>query len=133
MTTTATAPAAVTRQRVLDLVAQVERGTIDEAMREFYAEEVVMQESNGAATHGRAANVERERAFFGSITVHEHRALSVLVDGDRSAINWLFDYTAADGTRYRMNQIAHQTWRDGRIVHERFYYDSASLVVNTAA
>ena len=122
-----------TRNRVQDLIAHVEQGKILEAMEEFYADDVVMQESNGAATVGKAANLERERAFFGSITEPETRALSVAVDGDRSAINWLFEFTGADGKRYRMDQVAYQTWRGDRIVHERFYYDSASLAAEPAA
>ena len=122
-----------TRQRVLDLVAYVEQGRILEAIDEFYADDVVMQESNGTATAGKAANLERERAFYGTITDVENRALSVVVDGDRAAINWLFEFTGADGKRYRMDQVAYQRWSGGVIVHERFYYDSASLVAEPVA
>ena len=116
-----------TRERVLDLVSYVEQGRILDAIREFYADDVVMQDNLNPPTVGKAANLERERAFFGAIQVHEHRALSVLVDGDRATINWLFQFTGADGVRYRMDQLALQQWRDGRIVRERFVYDSASL------
>ena len=35
----------------------------------------------------------------------------------------------ADGTPYRMDEIAIQTWRDGEIVHERYVYDTGSLAV----
>ena len=75
-----------------------------------------------------AANRERERQFFGGITVHQHRALSVAVDGDQAVIHWLFEFTGGDGKRYRMDQLAQQEWKDGRVVRERFYYDSASIV-----
>ena len=122
-----------TKTRVQDLVALVEQGRIIEAIEEFYADDVVMQESNGTATAGKAANLERERAFFGSITDARTRALDVAVDGDRAAINWLFEYTGADGRRYRMDQVALQRWQDDRVVHERFYYDSASLLAEPEA
>ena len=115
------------RERVQQLVAYVERGQILEAIDEFYADDVVMQDNLNPPTVGKAANLERERAFFSAIQVHEHRALAVLVEGDRAIINWLFEFTGADGIRYRMDQIAVQQWRDGRIVRERFVYDSASL------
>jgi ketosteroid isomerase-like protein len=39
----------------------------------------------------------------------------------------VFDYTTEDGQRYRMDEIADQTWRDGKIVRERFIYDTATL------
>jgi ketosteroid isomerase-like protein len=115
------------RQHVQDFIAHVEAGKNIEAIMRFYADDVVMQESNGAATAGKQANLERERAFFGAITVHEQRALSVAVDGDRVTINWLFEYTDAERKRWRMDELAYQTWRGDRIVHERFYYDSAAL------
>ena len=122
-----------TTSRVHELITRVEQGRILEAMDEFYADDVVMQESNGTATAGKAANLERERAFFGSITDARTRALDVAVDGDRAAINWLFEYTGADGRRYRMDEVALQRWRGDRIVHERFYYDSASLLAEPEA
>jgi ketosteroid isomerase-like protein len=117
----------LTKDRVRALVARVEQGQVLEAIEEFYDADVVMQDNNNPPTAGRQANLERERAFFGAITVREQRALSVTVDGDRAAINWLFDFTGGDGKRYVMDQIAHQTWRDGKIVRERFYYDSATV------
>ena len=43
-------------------------------------------------------------------------------------IHWLFEFTGGDGKRYRLNQLALQNWKDGRIVKERFYYDSARIV-----
>ena len=68
-----------------------------------------------------------KKAFFGSLRSSSFRAASVVVDGDRSAINWVFDYTTGDGQRYRMDEIASQTWQDGKIVRERFVYDTATL------
>jgi ketosteroid isomerase-like protein len=116
-----------TKQRVLDFVAHVERGDIIPALERFYADDVVMQQTDGTTTAGRDANIARERDFFGSITVHQHRAISVVVDGDRAAINWLLEFTGGDGVRYRMDQIAFQTWRGDRIAHERFFYDAAGI------
>jgi ketosteroid isomerase-like protein len=57
------------------------------------------------------------------------RLVSVVVEGNRAVLNWIFDYTTADGRRYRMDEIAVQTWQDGKIVHERYIYDTASLAI----
>ena len=115
------------RTRVQQLVDLVEQNRIVEAIDEFYADDVAMQDNANPPVVGRAANRERERAFFAGITLHQNRALSVAVDGDRVAINWLLEFTGADGKRYRLDQIAHQTWRGDRIATERFYYDSAGI------
>ena len=115
------------RDRVQDLIRLVEANRVLDAMEEYYAADLVMEESNGVATVGKPANVERERAFFGAISEPRNRAESVVVDGDHVAIRWVFTFTGGDGKRVRMDQVAYQTWRGDQIVHERFYYDSASL------
>ena len=109
------------------LVALVEQGRMLEAIQTYYGDDVAMQENLDAPTVGLAPNIERERAFFGSLRSVKFRAASVLVEGNRAAINWIFDYTTADGQRYRLDQVALQTWRDGKVTHERFIYDTATL------
>jgi ketosteroid isomerase-like protein len=117
-----------TREQVLRLVRYVESNRILDAIDEFYADDVSMQDNLDPPVVGKAANRERERAFFGGITVHQNRALSVAVDGDQAVIHWLFEFTGGDGKRYRIDQLAHQSWKDGRVASERFYYDSARIV-----
>jgi len=113
----------------LKLVEYVKSGRIPEAIQEFYADEAVMQENRQPPTVGKAANLARERAFADSVErFHEVSAVSVSVDGDQVLIEWTFDYTTRAGQRIRMEEIAQQTWRDGRIVRERFFYDSATLL-----
>ena len=116
-----------TRDQVAQLVRFVEANRILDAIDQFYDEDVSMRDNGNAPVVGRAANRERERAFFAGITVHEHRALSVVVDGDHAVIHWLFEFTGGDGKRYRLDQLSYQDWKDGRIVKERFYYDSATI------
>ncbi len=53
------------------------------------------------------------------------RAVSYLVDGDRVAINYLFEMVTADGARLRMDEVAYQLWQGDRIVSERYFYDPA--------
>ena len=116
-----------TRDQVHRLVRYVESNRILDEIDELYDEHVSMQDNQNPPTVGKAANRERERQFFGGITVHQNRALSVAVDGDQAVIHWLFEFTGGDGKRYRMDQLAQQEWKDGRVVRERFYYDSASI------
>ena len=117
-----------TRDQVEKLVRYVEANRILDALDELYADDVSMQDNLNPPVVGKDANRDRERAFFGSITVHQNRALSVAVDGDQAVIHWLFEFTGADGKRYRMDQLSHQQWKNGRVVKERFYYDSANIV-----
>ena len=117
-----------TRERVHELVGYVQAGRIPEAIERFYADDATMQENRQPPTVGKAANLARERAFGDSIARwHEAAARSIAVDGDRVSIEWVFEYTTREGQRIRMEEIAQQTWRDGKIAHERFFYDSATL------
>lgn len=117
-----------TRERVLELVEYAKAGRIPEAIEKFYADGVTMQENRQPPTVGKAANLAREQAFGDSVeTWHEVTTRSIAVDGDQALIEWVFDYTTREGRRIRMEEIAQQTWRDGRIERERFFYDTASL------
>ena len=117
-----------TRDRVQQLIARAERWQILDAMTEFYADDVVMQENLNPPTIGLTANLERERAFVASIAkVNEMRAQAVVVDGDRAVINWRQDLVTTNGQRLYFDQLSFQLWKDGKIVSERFVYDPSSL------
>jgi len=104
----------------------VERGKFLEAIQEFYAEEATMQENNDPPRVGIAALLEREKQFLNSIReIRLHKVDSFLVDGDRAAINWIFETTDREGKKRRLDEVAYQLWRDGKIIRERFYYDPA--------
>ena len=128
MKTNAPTPTAETvRDRVQQLVARAEQWKILEAMQEFYADNVVMQDNLNAPTIGLAANLERERAFVASVTkVNEMRAEAVIVDGNRAVINWRQDLVI-NGQRLTFDQLSLQVWENGKIVHERFVYDPSTL------
>jgi ketosteroid isomerase-like protein len=125
-------PTASIKQNVLGLISLVENGRMLDAMTAYYAADVAMQENVAPPTVGFAENYAREAAFYGSLRALKFNLVSYLVEGDHAVINWVFDYTTADGQQYRMDEISWQTWRDGKIIHERYVYDTATLA-RTAA
>ena len=117
-------------QHVRQLISLVEQGRFLEAIQEFYAEDASMQENNEPPRVGLPALLEREKQFLKSIRgMHVHRADSFLVDGNRAAINWIFEITDGEGKRRRLDEVAYQLWRDNKIVRERFSYDPAQRQV----
>lgn len=111
-----------TLERARSLHDWILEGRILEALDEFYAEDVAMQEGLGPATHGREANREREAAWLA--TVKEFVGLDVrgiAVDGDISLSEVAMDYIDVDGNAVHVEQVSRARWRDGRIVDERFY------------
>ena len=61
--------------------------------------------------------------FFGNVeTVHKMEIGRSAVNGDVSFCEQFFDATFKDGNRVVLDEIAVRTWRDGKVVKERFYY-----------
>src|SRR5260370_28517905 len=112
-----------TRERVEMLIAMAEQGKFLEAIQEFYAEDATMQENNQPPRVGLAALLENERRVLASLKeIRVNRADSFVVDGDRSAINWVYLFIDAEGRELRRNEMAYQVWQDGKIIRERFFY-----------
>lgn len=98
------------------------RGEILETFDRFYADDVVMSENGADERQGKAANREYEEAFVQNVTFHGAEVGDVLIDGERAAIEWVFDMTPNGGERVQQRQVALQTWRDGKVVRETFYH-----------
>ena len=114
--------------RVNAFVAAVREGRYVEAIERFYVESATMRENLGPARTGRAALIQHEEAVLGALARMSTRHVGpVLVDGDRVAINWVFEMTGRDGSVRRLDELALQTWRGDQIVEEQFYYDPGQL------
>lgn len=98
-------------------------GKAMDAFEELYDDSVVMQENSAEPTVGKAANRDREIAFFSSIEqFHGASVPSYAVNGDKSLSEWTMDVTFRGGARVNMAQAVARTWKDGKVVSERFYY-----------
>jgi len=113
------------RAVVEDFIATIERGEFLEALPKFYAEDMTAQENNLPPRVGRAAQIANEEAALKRMRFDSIEAVSYLVDGDRVAINYVFEMTTVTGARLRMDEIAYQVWRGDQIVSERYFYDPA--------
>lgn len=102
------------------------RGEALDAFEKFYADDVVMQENLDTPTVGKDANRSREQEFFGSIeTFHGAELLSAGASEDVSFAEMAFDATYKGGHRNKLTEVAVRRWKDGKVVHERFYYAPA--------
>ncbi len=97
-----------------------------EAFELFYADDVVMQENNDEPRVGKDANRKAEQEFFSSLEAwNDGRIEGSAINGDLSFSQWYMDVTFKNGFRYKATQIAVRKWKDGKIVHERFFYNKA--------
>jgi hypothetical protein len=107
------------------LIEMVERGAYLEAFDRCYAPDAVVQENDSAERAGIDTLIANEKAVLGAFRSITGRALASFVSGDQAVIHWAFDFVGHDGSLGRLDELALQTWRDGLIVHEKFYYDPA--------
>ena len=118
------ATATTTRNvRIDELIDYIRQGKILEAMKEFYADDVVMTEPYHT-TKGLAANIEREKAFLAGVKEWKNfEVKATVIGGDVSMSEQVMDWVNTDGTAVHGEQVAVARWKNGKIVHERFYYN----------
>lgn len=113
------------QQRLNDLFDYVRQGKIIDAMNEFYDTDTVMQDNANPPTKGLAANVEREKQFLSG--VKEWKGFNVTASGvgdNATFYESTLDFIATNGQPVHLEQVSVAKWKNGKITHERFYYDT---------
>jgi ketosteroid isomerase-like protein len=106
---------------------QVLSGDALGAFEKYYAEDVVMQENEEPPRKGKAVNRKFEKDFFDNIEqIHGGKVLGSAVNGDISFSEWEYDLTFKGGPRTTLKQVSVRRWADGKVIHEKFYYNKAA-------
>lgn len=115
------------KERCQDLYNQCAQGRMMEAFEQYYADDVQVVEATGEVREGKAAQREALVKWQGSIQeLHGAGSGNVMSDEDTgmtSIESWV-EATFEGGFRMKMEEVAVQKWQDGKIVHERFYYNA---------
>jgi ketosteroid isomerase-like protein len=106
---------------------QILSGDFQGAFEKFYADDVVMQENEEAPRKGKTACRQFEEEFIASVEkVNSSKLLGSAVNGDTSFSEWEYDMTFKGGNRVKMTQVSARRWQNGKVIHERFYYNKAA-------
>lgn len=98
-------------------------GKILETFDEYYADDVIMSENRAEDRVGKAVNRDYEEQFVNNVEFHAASVGSVIIDGDKAAVEWTLEFTPkGSDDRLVQHQVAVQTWKDGKIVREDFYH-----------
>ena len=109
-------------------IARVESNAHVEAIEEFYTERATMRENQTAPRVGRDVLVANERRVLANAAGVRSRCVRpAFVNGDHSAIRWIFEFDWNNGTRTIMEELACQRWEGERIAEETFFYDPAQM------
>lgn len=102
------------------------KGDMMGAFEKYYAEDVVMQENNEEPRVGKEANRKFEQEYMASIeAMHGAEIKNVAIDPDKGVVfiqAWM-DATFKGLGRMQMEEVQVQSWKDGQIVHEKFFYN----------
>ena len=108
-----------------DIKNLVLQGKAMEAFEKYYGDDVAMQENDAPPTVGKDANRQRELDFFSKVVEFRGAEVKNVAFGEDVIISeWFLDYTHADWGKRTYDQVSVQKWKDGKVVHERFYYAS---------
>ncbi|KRD77033.1 nuclear transport factor 2 family protein [Lysobacter sp. Root983] len=119
-----------TEQIAQRLVELCRKGEYDQAQVELYADDAVSIEPEGLPpealgnAHGMEAIREKGRKFNESIeAMHGSSCSDPVVAGNWFSVSMRLDVTMKGMGRIDMSEICVYRVRDGKIVHEQFFYD----------
>ena len=112
-----------TRARVDEFIATVVSGDHAGAIERYYTEDATMQENAAPPRVGRDLLVSQERATLARVTSVTTTCVSSILEGDRVAIHWIFDFIYPSGKSMRIDEVALQEWRGDLVFRERFFYE----------
>lgn len=113
------------QQRLQGLLTSIQQGKIMDAMNEFYDADTVMQDNANPPTKGLAANIEREQQFLNGVKEWKGFHVTASGVGDNATFyECVMEFIATSDQPVRLEQVSVAKWKNGKIVHERFYYDT---------
>ena len=125
-----TAAPASTAAVAEELVQLCREGRNLEAIAKLYSPTIVSIEPVGneampAEMHGIDAVRGKNEWWFDAFEVNSAEVQGPFVGEDQFAVRYDFDTTSkTTGDRARMTEMALYTVKDGKIVHEQFYYNA---------
>jgi ketosteroid isomerase-like protein len=110
-----------------ELNKMILEGKAADAFEKFYAEDVVMQEPTDPPRVGKAANRKAEQEFYGNIEeFFGAKLLASAVGEDVTFSEWSYDFKLKGQPRIKLEEVSRRQWKNGKVVHERFYYHRGS-------
>ena len=113
------------------LYAFIGEGKLAEAVEELYDDNVVIVEANGDTFEGKAVQQDRIVEWQNSLEgMHGGGVYAITAneeDGVTMVESWVdVTFKGAPGPM-KFEEVAVQTWKNGKIVRERFYYNAAAM------
>jgi len=117
-------------EKINIIMQQLKKGQFVEGMEAFYADDVVNEEPTGAKTVGKAVIIANEHEVLANVAAYhgcEVRSVGVGEDDGRGNGVTYAEYKLSvdmkDGSKFNPDQVQVTRWKDGKAVHNKFYYN----------
>lgn len=114
------------QERVSDLYQQMNQGNTMEAFDKYYHEDVrVIEMPRNEIREGKEAQREAIGQWQNMVEAFHGGGVEGITSDEKNGItmveSWM-DISMQGGHRTKMQEVAVQRWKDGKIIEERFYY-----------
>jgi hypothetical protein len=113
------------KEKITELNELVLGGKLLDAFDKFYHDDVAMQENSNAPVVGKDANRRREIEFLNSVEEFRNASVHAVATAENASfVVWSYDYTHKEWGVRKYTQLSVQKWKDGKIIHEQFFYNN---------
>lgn len=95
----------------------------EEALDKFYAEDIISVENENPPTVGLPAYRIGAKKYLSDISNNKAELKDMIICGDLCVCQWHYVFDHKAWGHWDKDQLSVQRWKDGKIVHERHYYD----------
>ncbi len=106
-----------------DLLAMLAEGKFIEGMETYFAEDVEIQEVGQPSKRGRDHAIAVEKDILAGVSEFiQYTAHSKGAGGDTTFYEATMEFKTKDGQHVIQKQAVVTTWKDGKIINERYYH-----------
>ncbi len=117
------------KDKTKEIYQMIGQGQLLDAFDKFYGDNVEMTEPRGT-WKGKEECRKHEEEFLSMVKEFHGLEVKSITSDEQDDNNGVvmhetaMDVTFQDGNRVNMEQVGVQQWKNGHIVHERFYYEA---------
>ncbi|WKN44106.1 hypothetical protein [Tunicatimonas pelagia] len=116
--------------KVEQLNAMIIAGDTLRAIQQFYGNDVIVQENEESPRVGKKICLENEKLNLSRVAHVQSKLINQAIDTRKNVVfsEWKILFTNLQGITSQLTEVSVQQWRDGLIIHEKFYYQKSQPI-----
>lgn len=110
------------KEQLTQLDGLVTQGKILDAVDQFFHNDIVTKDVKEEEVKGKAAKRKMLEGFVDSIAKVNGITLLSSAVGDYTTLSeYIIDFDMKGGSKLYWNEVIRRTWKDGKVINERYY------------